>query len=95
MMHVAGGVKGFANQVQKRIKTEKNALLVTWATVLVTFMDCEFRIMTTGPIMKAVKNTINVTRSKLAYAFRGFAGSGDRSSDPYNRRSGICSWFLW
>lgn len=68
MMHVAGGVKGFANLVQKRIKTERSALLVTWATVLITFMDCEFRIMTTGPVMKAVKNTINVMRSKLAYA---------------------------
>lgn len=68
MMHIAGGVKGFANLVQKRIKTERSALLVTWATVLITFMDCEFRIMTTGPVMKAVKNTINVMRSKLAYA---------------------------
>ena len=68
MMHVAGGVKGFASLVQKRIKTERSALLVTWATVFITFMDCEFRIMTTGPVMKAVKNTINVMRSKLAYA---------------------------
>lgn len=68
MMHVAGGVKGFANLVQRRIKTERSALLVTWLTVLITFMDCEFRIMTTGPVMKAVKNTINVMRSKLAYA---------------------------
>lgn len=68
MMHVAGGVKGFANLVQKRIKTERGALLVTWGTVLITFMDCEFRIMTTGPVMKAVKNTINIMRSKLAYA---------------------------
>lgn len=53
MMHVAGGIKGFANMVQKRIKTERSALIVTWATVLVTFMDCEFRIMTTGPVMKS------------------------------------------
>ena len=68
MMHIAGGVKGFANLVQKRIKTEGGALLVTWGTVLITFMDCEFRIMTTGSVMKSVKNTINVMRSKLAYA---------------------------
>jgi len=68
MMHIAGGVKGFAGLVQKRIKTERSALLVIWLTILVTFMDCEFRIMTTGPVMKAVKNTINVMKSKLAYA---------------------------
>lgn len=68
MMHVAGGVKGFAGLVQKRIKTERSALLVTWLTIVITFMDCEFRIMTTGPVMKAVKNTINIMRSKLAYA---------------------------
>lgn len=68
MMHIAGGVKGFAGLVQKRIKTERSALLVTWLTILITFMDCEFRIMTTGPVMKAVRNTINVMKSKLAYA---------------------------
>lgn len=68
MMHVAGGIKGFAKLVQKRIKTERSALLVTWGTILITFMDCEFRILTTGPVMKAVKDKVDVTRSKLAYA---------------------------
>lgn len=43
-------------------------MIVTWATVLVSFMDCEFRVMTTEPVMKSVKNNIDVTRSKLAYA---------------------------
>ncbi|MGG5252058.1 Na+/H+ antiporter NhaC family protein [Neobacillus sp. SM06] len=67
MMQIAGGIKGFAKTVEKRIKSERSALIVTWATILVTFMDCEFRIMTTGPVMKAVKSSVNVVRSKLAY----------------------------
>lgn len=67
MMQVAGGIKGFSKVVQKRIKTERSALIVTWATILVTFMDCEFRIMTTGPVMKAIKTNVDIVRSKLAY----------------------------
>ncbi|GKU84200.1 MULTISPECIES: Na+/H+ antiporter NhaC family protein [Niallia] len=68
MMQVAGGIKGFAKTVQKRIKTERSALIVAWSTILVTFMDCEFRIMTTGPVMKAAKTSVAITRAKLAYA---------------------------
>lgn len=68
MVEVAGGIKGFARVLKNYTKTARTALLVAWSTVLVTFVDCEFRIMTIGPVMKAVKGKLNVDKSKVAYA---------------------------
>lgn len=68
MLQVAGGVRGFAQLVGKSVKTERSALAVTWASVVITFMDCEFRTMTVGPLMKAVQGGVRISKSKLAYA---------------------------
>lgn len=68
MMQLAGGIKGFSKVLKRYIRTGKTALFVTWLTVLVTFVDCEFRIMTIGPVMRAVKNKLDIPRSRIAYA---------------------------
>lgn len=44
MMQVAGGIRGFARLVGKYAQSQRSILALTWASIVVTFMDCEFRI---------------------------------------------------
>lgn len=68
MMQVAGGIRGFARLVGKYARSQRSILALAWASIVVTFMDCEFRIMTVGPLMKAVRGKNGAMTAKIAYA---------------------------
>lgn len=65
MMNIAGGIKGFAEWVGKKIKTERGLLGLIWFTLPFTFMMPMFRIMMIGPIVKSLINKMNLSRQKV------------------------------
>ncbi len=67
MMQIAGGIKGFAEFVRPYINTEKKALLITWLSVPFTIMTPMFRIMIMAPILRAIKEKINISKMRIGY----------------------------
>lgn len=67
MMQISGGVKGFSAWLEKRLQSERAALLGVWGTSVLTFMDCEFRILAVGPLMKSVAKKMEIARQRIAF----------------------------
>lgn len=65
MIKMAGGIKGFVNLVSRKIKTPRGALFLTWISTLGTFSNPDLRIVTVGPIMKALRKKLNLTAQKV------------------------------
>ncbi|HET7628940.1 MAG TPA: Na+/H+ antiporter NhaC family protein [Bacillales bacterium] len=68
MIKFTGGIKGFVHVVSKKVKTKKGAMLLTWLSTLGTFSEPDFRIVTVAPIMKAMKDRLNLSKRKIGYA---------------------------
>jgi tetracycline resistance efflux pump len=62
---ISGGIKGFVELISRRIKTQRGAMALTWISTLGTFSDPDFRIVTIGPIMKALKDKLNMSSRRI------------------------------
>jgi len=69
----SGGIKAFSDQAGKHIKTEKGVLLVLWALIPVTFIDCGFRIVGAGSITRSLAEKHHVSRERLAFMLNNTA----------------------
>lgn len=67
IIKVAGGIKGFAEAVAEKIKSKKEAMILTWFSTIGTFTAPTFRIVTITPIMKALLDRLNVSPRNLAF----------------------------
>lgn len=67
LVRITGGVSGFALLMEKKIKTGREAFIVTWLSSLLTFMAPDFRIITVGPVMKQVFSRLGVPVNKVAF----------------------------
>ncbi|WEG14197.1 Na+/H+ antiporter NhaC family protein [Pullulanibacillus sp. KACC 23026] len=65
LITIAGGIKGFVELVSRKIKTQKGAMVLVWLSTLGTFSDPDFRIVTIGPIMKALKDKLNMSARRI------------------------------
>ncbi|TCP32310.1 Na+/H+ antiporter family protein [Scopulibacillus darangshiensis] len=65
MVKMAGGIKGFVELVSDKVKTKKSAMILTWVSTMATFSDPDFRIVTIAPIMKALKNRLNMSSRRI------------------------------
>ncbi|MBM7643925.1 Na+/H+ antiporter NhaC [Scopulibacillus daqui] len=63
----AGGIKGFVRWVSDRIKTKRGALIITWLSTLATFSAPSFRMVTVGPIMRALLDKIKMSAKELGF----------------------------
>lgn len=66
LVRVTGGVAGFAQWMTERVRSQRAALWVTWASSLFTFMAPDFRIVTMGPVMKQVFDRLRAKRQTVA-----------------------------
>ncbi|CAA7602422.1 Na+/H+ antiporter, NhaC-like, C-terminal [Acididesulfobacillus acetoxydans] len=66
LVRITGGVSGFAEFLETRIRTARGAFVITWLSSLVTFMAPDFRIITVGPVMKQIFSRLNVSAEKVA-----------------------------
>lgn len=68
LIRVSGGVKGFSEWIEKRIKSERGAFGLTWVSSLATFMAPDFRIITIAPVVKRIFERFGVKGERVAYA---------------------------
>ncbi len=67
LIQVSGGVQAFASLISKYIKGPNQTLLISWALLPITFMDCGFRVVAGGAIINPLAKRFNVAKERLAY----------------------------
>ncbi|OYD07291.1 Na+/H+ antiporter NhaC family protein [Paludifilum halophilum] len=67
LVRVTGGVAGFADWMNRRIRSVRGAFGLTWLSSAVTFMAPDFRIITIGPVMKRIFERLKVSDDKVAF----------------------------
>lgn len=64
---MTGGIKGFVNLVGNKVKTKGSAMLLTWLSTIGTFSDPDFRIVTIAPIMKALRQRLQMSKQEIGF----------------------------
>lgn len=72
---MTGGIKGFVHLVRNIVKTKQSAMLLTWFTTMGTFSDPDFRIVTVAPIMKALRERLQISTQQIGFVI-------EATSDP-------------
>ena len=69
----AGGITAFSNWMSKYVKSENGVFYALWALIPVTFIDCAFRIIGTGTIMRSLARKNKVAKERLAFTINNTA----------------------
>ncbi len=69
----AGGIKAFSNFAEKHIKSEPGVFFVLWALIPFTFIDCGFRVVAAGSIVRGLADEYKVARARLAFMLNNTA----------------------
>lgn len=67
LIRSSGGIKGFVKEATEKIQGKKGAFTLTWISALGTFSAPSFRIVTIGPVMKAMRRKIPMTKQELGF----------------------------
>lgn len=67
LIEQSGGVKGFITLVSRRIRTRRQTLWMLWGTVVGTFSAPDLRIVTVGPLAKALQQRIPAAKERLSF----------------------------
>ncbi|MCA0971227.1 sodium:proton antiporter [Halobacillus litoralis] len=67
IVKMAGGIKGFVQEATERINEKRGAFILTWLSSVGTFTAPSFRIVTIGPVMKAMRKKIPMTKQELGF----------------------------
>ncbi|MTI48525.1 MAG: hypothetical protein FH761_11825 [Firmicutes bacterium] len=73
IIELTGGVQGFAKLISKIIKSKKAALIAILALTPITFIDCGFRVVSTGSIMKPIIEKKKISKERFAYMLNNTA----------------------
>lgn len=73
LIQLSGGVQAFAKGMDNYITNAKKTLIASWLLLPITFIDCGFRVVATGSIMKPFAVRFSVSRERLAYMLNNSA----------------------
>ncbi|MDC3418137.1 Na+/H+ antiporter NhaC family protein [Aquibacillus salsiterrae] len=73
LIQLSGGVQAFAKVMDNYINNAKKTLIASWLLLPLTFIDCGFRVVATGSIMKPLADRFSVSRERLAYMLNNSA----------------------
>ena len=73
LVRKAGGITAFSTWVGQYIKSEKGVFYTLWALIPVTFIDCAFRIIGTGSIIRSLAAKNKVVKERLAFMINNTA----------------------
>ena len=73
LVRKAGGINAFSSWVGKFVKSEKGVFFTLWALIPVTFIDCAFRIIGTGSIIRSLAEKNKVAKERLAFMINNTA----------------------
>jgi tetracycline resistance efflux pump len=66
LLKKSGGIKAFSEKIDKMGLNEKGVFYTLWALIPVTFIDCGFRIIGTGSILRGLAEKHKVSKERLA-----------------------------
>jgi tetracycline resistance efflux pump len=69
----SGGIIAFSEKMEKYVKNEKGVFYTLWALIPVTFIDCGFRIIGAGTILRSLAAKNNVEKERLAFMLNNTA----------------------
>ncbi len=67
MMKQTGGIKGFVKWSAEHVHTKRQALFLIWISIIGTFSSPSFRMVTIGPIMRALIDKVKISAKELGY----------------------------
>ncbi|MFC0188760.1 Na+/H+ antiporter NhaC family protein [Fictibacillus aquaticus] len=67
MIKMTGGIRGFVEEASSRIKTKREALILTYLSTLGTFAAPSFRFVTVAPIMRALLKKVKMSTQELGF----------------------------
>ena len=69
----AGGINAFSDWIGQYIKSDKGVFYALWALLPVTFIDCAFRIIGTGSIIRSLAKKNKIANERLAFMINNTA----------------------
>jgi Na+/H+ antiporter NhaC len=69
----SGGITAFSTLVEKHIKSERGVFYTLWALIPVTFIDCGFRVIGAGSIVRRLGEKHKVPKPRLTFMLNNTA----------------------
>lgn len=69
----AGGIDAFSSFVEKHIKNERGVFYALWALLPITFIDCGFRIVGAGSIVRSLAEKNKISKERFAFMLNNTA----------------------
>ncbi|TLS37857.1 Na+/H+ antiporter NhaC family protein [Pseudalkalibacillus caeni] len=69
----SGGIKAFIKKADHYINNRKGVLYGIWGLIPLTFIDCGFRVVSAGSIMKPLADKYDVAKERLAFMLNNTA----------------------
>ncbi|WLD92029.1 Na+/H+ antiporter NhaC family protein [Alkalihalobacillus sp. AL-G] len=73
LIQLSGGIQAFTQLADKYINSAKKSIITLWALLPITFIDCGFRVVAGGSIIKPLAQKYSVSRERLAYMLNNSA----------------------
>jgi Na+/H+ antiporter NhaC len=73
LIRKSGGIKAFSDIADKRVKSEKGVFFLLWALIPVTFIDCGFRVISTGSITSSLAEKNKIAKERFAFMLNNTA----------------------
>lgn len=73
LIRKSGGIEAFTEKIEKHIHSEKGVFYMLWALIPVTFIDCGFRIIGAGSILRSLAEKNKVAKERMAFMLNNTA----------------------
>jgi tetracycline resistance efflux pump len=69
----SGGIKAFSKRIETYVHSERGVFYTLWALIPVTFIDCGFRVIGAGSILRGLAEKNKVAKERLAFLLNNTA----------------------
>jgi len=73
LIRKAGGISAFSLFIGKYVKSERGVLFTLWALIPVTFIDCGFRVVGAGSIVRSLAHKYKIKNERFAFMLNNTA----------------------
>jgi tetracycline resistance efflux pump len=69
----SGGIKAFTEKAKGFIESRNGVFYMLWGMVPLTFIDCGFRVVAAGSVIRPLADKMNIARERLAFMLNNTA----------------------
>ena len=73
LIQISGGIQAFTRLMGKYVTNVKRTMITLWGLLPITFIDCGFRVVATGAMIKPLAEKFNISKERLAYMLNNSA----------------------